>query len=96
MSKGFSDGSRVYWCRAFSRPGTETDRPENSRRRKLITHTHNVRTAQTLCVCVCFTIEDVGCIQSLLLLLQHVHVEGGPVSHFIITVHHAAAGDRRV
>lgn len=35
------------------------------------------------------TIKDVGSIQSLLLLLQHVHVEGSSVSHLIITVHHA-------
>lgn len=27
MSKGFSEGSKVYWCRDFSRPGMETDRP---------------------------------------------------------------------
>lgn len=97
MSKGFSDGSKVYWCRAFSRPGMETDRPGSSRRHPLITraHTHILKSAQTICVCVFFyffTIEDVGCIQSLLLLLQYVHVEGGSVPHFIITVHHAPTG----
>lgn len=26
-SKGFSDGSRVYCCRALSRPGMDTVRP---------------------------------------------------------------------
>lgn len=31
MSKGFSVGSSVYWCRDFSRPGMDTDRPEGSR-----------------------------------------------------------------
>ena len=31
MSKGFSEGSRVYWWRDFSRPGIETDRPESRR-----------------------------------------------------------------
>lgn len=39
-----------------------------------------------------FTIEDVGCVQSLLLLLEDVHVEGGPVTHFVVTVHHASTG----
>lgn len=32
MSKGFSEGSKVYWCRDFSRPGMETDKPKSNRR----------------------------------------------------------------
>lgn len=32
MSKGFSKGSKVYWCRDFSRPGMETDRPDSNRK----------------------------------------------------------------
>lgn len=31
ISKGFSVGSRVYWWRDFSRPGTDTDRPDGRR-----------------------------------------------------------------
>jgi hypothetical protein len=33
ISKGFSVGSRVYWWRDFSRPGTDTDRPDGRRHR---------------------------------------------------------------
>lgn len=47
MSKGFSEGSKVYWCRDFSSPGMETDKPDSSRR-----HTHILISAQTPCVCV--------------------------------------------
>ncbi|KAG7272285.1 hypothetical protein CRUP_018583 [Coryphaenoides rupestris] len=35
MSKGLSEGSRVYWCRDFSRPGTDTDRPGSTTRLKM-------------------------------------------------------------
>ncbi len=34
MSKGFSEGSKVYWWRDFSRPGMETDRPESNTQKK--------------------------------------------------------------
>lgn len=34
MSKGFSEGSKVYWWRDFSRPGMETDRPESTRQKR--------------------------------------------------------------
>lgn len=93
MSKGFSDGSKVNWCRDFSRPGMETDRPEQQKTQTHHSSTHSHPEISTdPCVVFFFTIEDVGCIQSLLLLLQYVHVEGGPVPHFIITVHHAPTG----
>lgn len=35
MSKGFSEGSRVYCCRAFSIPGTETVSPAQEKGRKI-------------------------------------------------------------
>lgn len=34
-SKGFSEGSRVYWCRALSRPGMDTVKPGDRRDRSL-------------------------------------------------------------
>lgn len=34
-SKGFSEGSRVYWCRALSRPGMDTVKPGGRRDRSL-------------------------------------------------------------
>lgn len=34
MSKGFSEGSSVYWCRAFSMPGTDTVSPAEEKGRK--------------------------------------------------------------
>lgn len=37
------------------------------------------------------TVEDVGCIQGFLLLLQNVHVEGSSVANLVITVHRAPA-----
>lgn len=34
-SKGFSEGSRVYWCRAFSKPGMDTVKPGDRRDKSL-------------------------------------------------------------
>lgn len=34
ISKGLSEGSSVYWCRAFSIPGTETVKPAKQKHRQ--------------------------------------------------------------
>lgn len=44
ISKGFSEGSSVYWCRAFSMPGTETVNPEKQKHRQI----NSVLTAGTV------------------------------------------------
>lgn len=36
ISKGLSEGSSVYWCRAFSIPGTETVNPAKQNHRQKI------------------------------------------------------------
>lgn len=36
----------------------------------------------------CITVQDVASIEGFLLLLQNVQVEGGPVSHLVVIIHH--------
>lgn len=73
----------------------------NGNRKSWNTHTRRLSTSPAECLTnklawrlfyfenqLQFTIKDVGSIQSLLLLLEHVHVESSSVAHLIITVHH--------
>ena len=50
ISKGLSEGSSVYWCRAFSIPGTETVNPakQKHRQKNLVLIAGTVRGLQAL------------------------------------------------
>lgn len=96
-SKGFSEGSRVYWCRALSRPGMDTVNPGDRRDRSLkpqqcqvfsLTLVKPGKRHRLVLRLSYSTIQDVASIEGLLLLLQNIQVEGGSVSHFVVIIHH--------
>lgn len=96
-SKGFSEGSRVYWCRALSRPGMDTVKPGDRRNKPLrlqitpsLCRVLNQERCSLVLRTFCITVQDVASIEGFLLLLQNIQVECGSVSHFIVIVHHTS------